>query len=267
LVHVEHGGFHRLRHREPSYTGTVRRWTSVFASLVVAALATAAAGVPARTPVITVSSNTPRVGDRVAVVVAGSATCTRVVAVSPTSSQYPIRLSRRASMCRGMFRFPTAGRWTLRFGRISKVVRVLVALPTPDPAGAPLGRPGCEPPSPVTPGRTGLPEAFGTTSNGQLWALFFHGAVASNTAAVFTNLVGRELKVVLKRTAGVDLTTATAPDGTERQPVWQRTHSGSTWARPGAEWGTGWQITEPGCWRIHVGSIDMGADLWFRVVS
>ena len=244
----------------------MRRWTSVFAFLLTAALAIAPAGVPP-SPVITVSSKTPRVGDRVTVSVAASATCRRIVAVSPARQPYPIRLSRRATVCRGTFRFPATGQWTLRLGRISKVVRVLAALPTLHPAGAWLGRPRCEPPSPITPGRPGLPEAFGTTSNGQLWALFFHGRLASDTEAVFTGLVGLELKVVLRRTAGVAPTTATAPDGTQRQPVWQQTHSGSTWARPGDEYGTGWQITEPGCWQIHVGPKSTGADLWFRVLS
>lgn len=237
-----------------------------FALVLTAALATVPTGVPARTPVITVGATTPRVGDRVAVAVTASGTCGPIVAVSPTQSRYPIRLSRRATVCRGTFRFPVEGRWTLRFGRISKIVRVLAALPTTHPAGASLGRPGCEPPSPLSPGRPGLPEAFGTTSDGQLWALFFHPA-ASDTTAVFADLVGSELKIVLRRTAGVAPTIATAPDGTERKPAWQQTHSGSTWARPGAEFGTGWHITEPGCWQVHVGSRNTGADLWFRVVS
>ena len=165
-----------------------------------------------------------------------------------------------------MFRFPVQGRWTLRFGRVSKVVHVLVALPTRHPTGAPLGRPGCEPPSPLTPGQSGPPEAFGTTSDGQLWALFFHyGTRVSDTAAVFVGLVGTELKLVLRRTGGMALTTATAPDGTLRQPVWQQGHVG--YMGPGSQYGTGWQITEPGCWRIHVGSRNAGADLWFSVIS
>ena len=79
--------------------------------------------------------------------------------------------------------------------------------------------------------------------------------------------MGEELKLVLKRTGGMRLTTATAPDGTQRQPVWQHAHGSSSWERAGGEWGTGWQITEPGCWRIHVGSAKAGADLWFTVVS
>jgi hypothetical protein len=108
---------------------------------------------------------------------------------------------------------------------------------------------------------------FGTAVGGQLWALFFHGIRASETEATFSHLVGEELKLVLKSPAGMTLTSATAPDGTERQPVWQHGHSGSNWERAGAEWGTGWQITEPGCWRIHVGPRDKGADLWFRAVS
>jgi len=90
----------------------------------------------------------------------------------------------------------------------------------------------------------------------------------STTEAVFANMVGSELKLVLKWwSGGVGVTTATAPDGTQRQPIWQHGHGSSSWERTGIEWGTGWQITEPGCWRIHVGSVKTGADLWFTVVS
>lgn len=247
----------------------MRRCTSVFALLVTAALATTATGVSAPTPVITVSVKMPRVGDPVTVAVPASGTCGRMVAVSPMRSQYPIRLSRRGSVCRGTFRFRTEGQWTLRFGRLSKVIRVRVALPTPHPSGAPLGRPGCEPASPLTLGREGPAEAFGTTVGGQLWALFFpfRGTRASDTEAVFASMVGDELKLVLKRTGGMGVTTATAPDGTKRKPIWQQAHGSSSWERAGGEWGTGWQITEPGCWRIHVGSVKAGADLWFTVLS
>jgi hypothetical protein len=249
------------------YSGVVRRWTSILALLATGALAIPAAGVPAGLPVISVSLKVPRVGDRVAVSVAAAGPCRRVVALSPSGSQYPISLRHRAGACRGLFRFSVEGRWTLRFGRGSRVVRVLVPLPTPHPSGAPLGRAGCEPASPLTRGREGLPEAFGTAVGGQLWALFFHGSRASETEASFADMVGEELKLVLKSTAGTTLTSATAPDGTERQPVWQQGHTGSNWERPGNEWGTGWQITEPGCWRIHVGPRAKGADVWFRVVS
>lgn len=245
----------------------MRRWTSVLL-LLVTALAIAASGVPASTPVITVNVKVPRVGDRVLVSVAATGPCRRIVALSPSGSQYPISLRRRAGACRGMFRFSAEGRWTLRFGRVSRVIRVLVALPTPHPSGARLGRAGCEPASPITRGREGHPEAFGTAVGGQLWALFFHGTRASETEASFTGMVGEELKLVLKSSAGLTLTSATAPDGTERQPVWQRGHVGSSsWERAGVEWGTGWQITEAGCWRIHVGPRNKGADLWFRVLS
>jgi hypothetical protein len=103
--------------------------------------------------------------------------------------------------------------------------------------------------------------------DGQLWALFFHGTRTSATEAIFANLVGEELKLVLKRAGGMGTTSATAPDGTQRQPVWQQAHGSSSWERAGSEWGTGWQITEPGCWRIHVGSAKAGADLWFSVIS
>ena len=95
----------------------------------------------------------------------------------------------------------------------------------------------------------------------------YNATLASDTDAVFAGMVGTELKLVLKRTLGRAATTATAPDGTRRQPTWQQGHGTSNWERPGNEWGTGWQITEPGCWRIHVGAVKAGADLWFKVVS
>ena len=96
----------------------------------------------------------------------------------------------------------------------------------------------------------------------------FNATRVSTTEAAFANMVGTELKLVLKWwSGGVGVTTATAPDGTLRQPIWQQGHGSSDWERAGIEWGTGWQITEPGCWRIHVGPRAEGADLWFRVVS
>lgn len=244
----------------------MRCWTGIFALLATTALAIPAVGVPS-TPVIKTSLATPRVGDRVLVSVAATGPCRRVVALSPSGSQYPISLRRRGGACRGAFRFSAEGRWILRFGRVSRVIRVLLPLPTPHPSGARLGGAGCAPASPLTRGREGFPEAFGTAVGGQLWALFFHGTRASETEASFAGMVGEELKLVLKSTAGTTLTSATAPDGTERQPVWQQGHSGSNWERAGVEWGTGWQITEAGCWRIHVGPRAKGADLWFRVVN
>jgi hypothetical protein len=245
----------------------VTRWILAVGVLLTAAVLAAPNGEASRSPVISLSPKTPRVGERMTISVLGAATCDVVVAHSPLRHRFAIRLSRRAAVCRGMFRFPTSGQWTLSFGRVTRALRVRAALPTRHPLGAPLGRSNCEPSSPITVGRVGPPEAFGTTSSGQLWALFFHGTLTNDSSAVFSGLVGSELKLVLKRTAGVGLTTATAPDGTRRQPVWQRAHASSTWERPGVEYGTGWQITEPGCWLIHVGSPDTGADLWFRVLS
>ena len=240
----------------------------VFAFLATGALAAALPATPARTPVISVSLKTPRVGALVTIAVPTAATCNRVVATSPSRSQYPIPLTRRAGVCRGTFRFRDEGRWTLRFGRVSKVVRVLVALPTPHPNGAALGRPGCSPASPITARRPGPTEAFGTTTNGQLWRCSCPATRHWRaTPKSFEGTAGTDLKLVLKRTLGQAATTAIAPDGTQRQPTWQQGHGTSSWERAGNEWGTGWQITEPGCWRIHVGSATTGADLWFKVVN
>jgi hypothetical protein len=45
---------------------------------------------------------------------------------------------------------------------------------------------------------------------------------------------------------------ATGPNGTVVEPIWgPERHGGSTWERPGDEWGTGWIFPSPGCWTVN----------------
>jgi hypothetical protein len=150
-------------------------------------------------------------------------------------------------------------------------VRVLPARPTRPPQGfGPLGRPGCNPPSPLDPSSHGTPDVFGTALGlEQLWALPFVPEGASWTrkaSAVFDGLVGKEIKIVFGMTSFHEPFRAIGPDGSALEPVWGPTfHSGSNWDRqPGAEWGAGFVFPGPGCWRIAVGST---GSLYFLIRS
>ncbi|MDX6324409.1 MAG: hypothetical protein QOK15_763, partial [Nocardioidaceae bacterium] len=49
-------------------------------------------------------------------------------------------------------------------------------------------------------------------------------------------------------------------------PVWgPEAHSGSNWARPGEEWGTGFVFPTTGCWDLHVRSGGTTGDVWVKV--
>jgi hypothetical protein len=88
----------------------------------------------------------------------------------------------------------------------------------------PLGQPRCHPPSP------GSYEVEGTSPNADLWALVF----ASQPHA------GDEVKIVWRMTgAGSFRIAATGPAGTlARLTFGPDGPRGSTWTRPGHEWGT-----------------------------
>jgi hypothetical protein len=93
---------------------------------------------------------------------------------------------------------------------------------------------------------SGLPEIQGRSATQTLWALLFpyHLPVWSD----------EDLKIVWRMTgAGNFSLEAQHTDGTVTQPIWgPDAHSGSSWQRPGDEWGTGFHFPEAGCWRILV---------------
>ena len=92
----------------------------------------------------------------------------------------------------------------------------------------------------------GLPEVQGSSDTQTLWALLFpyHLPVWSD----------EDLKVVWRMTGSGDFSLeAQHTDGTVIQPIWgPEEHSGSSWQRPGDEWGTGFHFPQAGCWRILV---------------
>ena len=108
------------------------------------------------------------------------------------------------------------------------------------------GGPGCAPASPTgLDAASGLTEVQGTASAGNsLYGLIMtpQPLTASNSMAKF----------VWRMTGRGNLTVAvTRPNGSTGVLAWgPELHGGSTYHRPGEEWGTGIILDAPGCWRL-----------------
>lgn len=78
---------------------------------------------------------------------------------------------------------------------------------------------------------------------------------------------GKETKIVWRVTGTGDLRlTATGPDGKDHAPVWgPEPHGGSSFERPGEEWGAGFTFGKAGCWRVHAERANGGADVWLKI--
>lgn len=118
----------------------------------------------------------------------------------------------------------------------------------------------CHPPSPATPwhpagGGTGLIEVHGTARVAELWGLVF---------APVPVPVGQEVKIVWRMTGDGPLQiSVTRSDGTPaRRTFGPEEHSGSTWDRPGQEWGTGFVFPKAGCWNFHLARTSEAGDVW-----
>jgi hypothetical protein len=105
--------------------------------------------------------------------------------------------------------------------------------------------PTCQPSQLLT-SQPGFPEIQGDMhSSGELWALIFFDKAYT----------GMDEKIVWRITgAGTQFEAqARAEDGTVIRPSWGPDfHGGSSWDRPGEEWGTGFNFPKPGCWTITV---------------
>lgn len=123
---------------------------------------------------------------------------------------------------------------------------------------APLGAPGCHPLSPMHPAPPqGLPEAQGTATGVQLWALFF---------ADMPLHPKQEIKIVWRMTGAGDFQLAAlGPRGIHIPPDWIQSHDGSNWQRPGEEWGSGITFSVAGCWDLHATRGPSSGDVWLVV--
>jgi hypothetical protein len=118
----------------------------------------------------------------------------------------------------------------------------------------------CRPPSPAKPwrpagGGTGLTEVHGTARGAELWGLVF---------APVPLPVGQEVKIVWRMTGDGPLqSSVTRSNGTPaRRTFGPEEHGGSTWDRPGQEWGTGFVFSKAGCWNFHLARTSGVGDVW-----
>jgi hypothetical protein len=119
----------------------------------------------------------------------------------------------------------------------------------------------CDSPTPITTGNSTPPEVQGIAKDAAIYGLLFlkHSPPIRD---------GEEVKIVWRMTGKGDLSvTSEAPS--RRAGVLTfgpEPHSGSTYQRPGDEWGTGFLFDEPGCWHIRLRRSVTGAgDVWFQV--
>ncbi len=128
--------------------------------------------------------------------------------------------------------------------------------PTVRPTSTTAVNANCPQASPVSSSKIGFPEVQGTASkNQQLWALLFQPMVAK-----------QELKIVWRMTGNGDMQiVALGPRGETIKPKWMTYHGSSNWARPGAEWGTGFILPQSGCWDFHASRADTTGDVWMLV--
>ena len=114
--------------------------------------------------------------------------------------------------------------------------------PTAGPLTTPTP-PGCQP-SQIQTSKNDFPEIQGTMhSDGEVWALLFFNKGHAK----------EDLKLVWRITGSDDQFTVAAKleDGTVISPIWgPDDHGGSSWHRPGHEWGTGFNFPKPGCWTL-----------------
>jgi hypothetical protein len=117
--------------------------------------------------------------------------------------------------------------------------------PIPTESTPAITEPGCQP-SLIQESQNSFPEIQGTmNSKGEIWALLFFGEAHAK----------EDLKIVWRITGGGQevIIQAQNEDGTIIQPIWgPEFHESSNWERPGTEWGTGFNFTEPGCWTITI---------------
>lgn len=130
----------------------------------------------------------------------------------------------------------------------------------------PLGAPGCKPMSPIRPVRgndfrEGFSEVQGTSRNSQLWGMLMPQHSYPPLRA------GEDLKIVWRMTASGDLhLTATGPDGKPSRLIFgPEPHGGSSYTRPGEEWGAGYHFAKAGCWHLRATRGSAVADVWLSV--
>jgi len=115
-------------------------------------------------------------------------------------------------------------------------------------------------PSQIQKSENAFPEIQGTMkSEGEMWALLFFDEAHAN----------EDLKIVWRITgSGKFHAQAQNENGKAILPIWgPEFHVSSTWERPGEEWGTGFNFSEPGCWTITVTSGETQGEIILDVLN
>jgi hypothetical protein len=117
--------------------------------------------------------------------------------------------------------------------------------------------PDCRP-TEVVVSDSGFVEAAGEGEGAETWALLWDEPPWA---------VDQEVKVVWRMTGqGAFTVRAVAPDGRVVDPTDGPTpHSGSTWERPGDEWGTLFSLPNEGCWVLEATRGDAVATIGLMV--
>ena len=105
----------------------------------------------------------------------------------------------------------------------------------------------------------GFPEVRGTAAGAELWGLLFVGPPPLSR--------DKEIKIVWRMTGEGPLRVrATLPDGRTARLAWgPEQHGGSTWRRPGQEWGTGFVFPKAGCWKVELTRTSGSGHAWLLV--
>jgi hypothetical protein len=101
----------------------------------------------------------------------------------------------------------------------------------------------------------GLVEVKGTAKGGQLWALLEQPSSDRAEKIVWRMTGSGELSLVAVNTSGGWV----LPDQLSLHSL------GSTWDRPGSEWGSVFTFHRPGCWDVHAQRGSLVGDVWLSV--
>jgi hypothetical protein len=130
---------------------------------------------------------------------------------------------------------------------------------TPRPAGLAVTsfspQPGCHPVRPpLPPAPNGLVEVRGIARAGQLWALVFDRVPLP---------IVRKVKIAWRMT-GVGSLRLLALGKHEQvvRPYDLIRHGGSSWHRPGDEWGAFFVLPSAGCWDLRARRGSLTGDVW-----
>jgi len=81
---------------------------------------------------------------------------------------------------------------------------------------------------------------------------------------------GDEVKIAWRMTGTGELSVASTSPSAEPGVLTfgPEAHAGSSYERPGDEWGTGFMFGEPGCWQVHLERTSgVSGDVWFNVAA